>query len=380
MKVFRKTLKKKIDRTSKELTMVVNSDRPSSLDENWKRVFADILTALDFSLDSEVAFPTHMELYLGRCRELVEIDDQQVAADHPESTASDFLTHIEPRATMENLVVPEALQEEIEEIVFYCGHKDQIDRQIDPARLKSHGVFVNFHGASGTGKTLAAEIIAGRLGEDLFVVNYANLESELVGRTSKNIHAIFDLAKNTDAILMFDEADSFLSARITDLRQSADYGINTSRSQLLKELDVYKGVVIFATNNIVNYDVAFQRRFHYNIHFPLPESDARCQILQKHCLSDRLSSDVGFGGLAEEMEKFSGGDIENVVKRAVIQGMRDILGGYADSISPVHFEKAIKTVKSSKEAFASKATKPLPLQMIKASSREEPLPEREQKR
>jgi ATP-dependent 26S proteasome regulatory subunit len=302
---------------------------------------------------------------------MVDGENHGVKNDQPEGDATDFLTHIVPRARMETLVVPDALKEELEEIVFYCAHKEAIDEQIDPNGLKTHGVFINFHGRSGTGKTLSAEIIAGILNKELFVVNYANLESELVGRTSKNIHAIFELAQKTNCVLMFDEADSFLSARITDLRQSADYGINTSRSQLLKELDSYNGVVLFATNNIHNYDIAFQRRLHYNIEFPLPDPEGRYQIVRKHCLSNRISADVNFRELADKMEEFSGGDIQNVVKRAVVRGMQGILGRTAETIDQRNFEHAISVVRASKEAFTRETAKGIPLQVVRPSLAED---------
>ena len=112
----------------------------------------------------------------------------------------------------------------------------------------SRAIILNFYGKAGTGKSMAAEAVAKALGKKIYHINYSELESKYVGETPKNIRKAFECATRDDAMLIFDEADSFLGKRLTSVTQSADYGVNITRSVLLMELEKFAGVVVFTTN------------------------------------------------------------------------------------------------------------------------------------
>ncbi len=175
-------------------------------------------------------------------------------------------------------------------------------------------VALNFYGEPGTGKTLAAEAIANALGREILVVSYAELESKYVGETPKNIKAAFQKAAQTGAVLFFDEADSILGKRLTNVTQATDHSVNLTRSTTLMELDRFNGIVIFASNLVQNYDSAFLRRMIAHIEFPLPDLEQRINIWKAHLPPQLpIESDLNFERLGTASEGASGGDIKNAV-------------------------------------------------------------------
>src|SRR5699024_10413971 len=131
------------------------------------------------------------------------------------------------------------------------------------------------------------------LGQKMIDVNYAEIESKYVGDTSKNIVLAFETAKEENALLFFDEADSILGKRLTDVRQSADHSVNTSRSVMLKQLEAFEGVVVFASNMAKNYDGAFVRRILGHVEFELPDQPTRIRLWERYLLDTLpLADDV----------------------------------------------------------------------------------------
>lgn len=155
------------------------------------------------------------------------------------------------------------------------------------------------------------------MGKNIIRVNYAEIESKYVGDTPKNITAAFNKARSTDSVLFFDEADSILGRRLTSVTQSADHGVNVSRSVMLLQLDHFDGVVLFATNLASNYDAAFVRRIMAHVEFLLPDYQSRIKLWQMH-LPEMLplADDVRHESLADQSDGLSGGDIKNIVINA----------------------------------------------------------------
>ena len=183
---------------------------------------------------------------------------------------------------------------------------------IDPTRGRTA---INLYGTPGTGKTFAAEAIAHRLKKKILKVNYAELESKFVGDTAKNIVEIFRQARAQDAVLFFDESDSILGKRLTQVRHSTDHAVNVSRSVMLLQLDEFEGVTIFATNLARNYDSAFVRRIIAHIFMPLPGDEERRRLWTSHIpaqLPVELTEDDWLL-LTQKSEGLSGGDILNAV-------------------------------------------------------------------
>lgn len=176
----------------------------------------------------------------------------------------------------------------------------------------------NLYGAPGTGKTMCIEALAMEWGKKIIDVSYAEIESKYVGETGKNIVAAFKAAKEQDALLFFDEADSILGQRMTSVTQAADQAVNVARAVMLKQLDAFDGIVAFATNLARNFDGAFVRRIPIHIEIPLPDEKGRRRILEtilpnKVPFKDRID----FALLASKTSSLSGGDLKNVVVNAV---------------------------------------------------------------
>ena len=213
---------------------------------------------------------------------------------------------------------------------------------------------MSFFGPPGTGKSLAAEAIASKLEKKIIRISYADIESKYVGEGPKNVSAAFLAAEQQDAILFIDEADSMLSKRLTNVNQGSEQAINSMRSQMLICLERFHGIVIFATNLVVNYDKAFLSRL-INIPFELPDAGMRKKIWESHLLPREgngvmlnipLAADVDTQKLADEYE-MCGREIRNAVVNACVQAK---LSGEAE-VNQQHLSDAAREeLESSKEA------------------------------
>ena len=188
-------------------------------------------------------------------------------------------------------------------------------------------LILNFYGPPGTGKTMVSHAVARELGKKILAVNYAEVESKYVGDAPKNLLKAFEAATRDKAVLFFDEADSFLGKRITDVHNSSDQAINSLRSQMLILLEDFDGVVIFATNLAKNYDKAFDSRILKHIYFELPNRENREQIISlmipsKVPLAEGVDRKALCAQLAEISEGFSGREIKNAVLESLSLAVR----------------------------------------------------------
>ncbi len=209
---------------------------------------------------------------------------------------------------------------------------------------------INLYGPPGTGKSFAAEAIAAELGMGLIRANYAEIESKYVGETPKNIKAAFQKARETNAVLFFDEADSILGRRLSNITQSTDHAVNVSRSVMLLELDRFSGVTVFATNLASNYDTAFIRRILGHIEMPLPDAQARRRLWRMH-IPARLPVDLSpqdWDYLVSATEGLAGGDILNCVVAAAATALER--EGPACRIGQSDFAAAIQAARKARQA------------------------------
>lgn len=177
------------------------------------------------------------------------------------------------------------------------------------------GITVLFYGPPGTGKTMAAQVIASRLGMELYRAELSAVVSKYIGETEKNLKQIFDDAKKSQAILFFDEADALFGKR-TEVKDSHDKYSNMEAAFLLQEMERYNGVVILATNFVENIDEAFKRRMKFIIEFPFPSAKERREIWQKAIPDEMpLDYDVDLDFLSEKFE-LTGSGIKNAVYSA----------------------------------------------------------------
>ncbi|HKI03289.1 MAG TPA: ATP-binding protein [Thermoanaerobaculia bacterium] len=237
-------------------------------------------------------------------------------AEAPELKTVEMFKPEVPQRRFEELVVTPKVRFRIEAALARVVHHETLYHQWNLKKIDPHrsGMAINLYGPPGTGKTFCAEAVAQHLCKTIIKINYAEIESKYVGETPKNITAAFNRARETGAVLFFDESDSILGKRLTSIAQSADHGVNVSRAVMLTQLDSFSGVVIFATNLVRNYDGAFVRRILAHIEFELPDEPCRRQ-LWSFLLPAELpcEPDVDPEWLAQVSEGLSGGDMLNVV-------------------------------------------------------------------
>jgi SpoVK/Ycf46/Vps4 family AAA+-type ATPase len=222
-----------------------------------------------------------------------------------------------PRRKLGDLMIPAHAAQQLRSLLTKIRYHHVLYDDFGLGEIDPYGgrTAINLYGPPGTGKSFAADAIANELGMGIIRVSYAEIESKYVGETPKNIKAAFQKAREANALLFFDEADSVLGRRLTNVTQSTDHAVNVSRSVMLLELDRFSGVTVFATNLAVNYDPAFVRRILGHIEMPLPDSDLRRRLWRYH-IPARLPvqlNDADWDDLVVQTEDLTGGDILNIV-------------------------------------------------------------------
>jgi SpoVK/Ycf46/Vps4 family AAA+-type ATPase len=184
------------------------------------------------------------------------------------------------------------------------------------------GLNILFAGPSGTGKTMAAEIIAHELSLDLYKIDLSTVVSKYIGETEKNLARIFAEAETSNAILFFDEADALFGKR-SEVRDSHDRYANIEISYLLQKMEEYEGVVILATNLRKNMDDAFVRRMHFGVEFPFPTEPYRRRIWEGIWPADTpRDPDLDLDFMAQHFE-MAGGNIRNIALAAAFLAADD---------------------------------------------------------
>lgn len=186
---------------------------------------------------------------------------------------------IHTQAKWENLVLPEREKNILQDIIIQVKHITQVYENWGFGGVGKRGLGISalFAGASGTGKTMAAEMIAKTLDLDLFRVDLSAVTSKYIGETEKNLREIFDAAEAGGAVLLFDEADALFGKR-TQVQDSRDRHANMEVSYLLQRMEAYQGLAILTTNLKESLDQAFIRRLRFIVNFPFPNAAARSEI------------------------------------------------------------------------------------------------------
>lgn len=228
-----------------------------------------------------------------------------------------------PKYSLDDIILPQTVKEKILDITDYATNSKIVfeDWGLKKTHKYSKRIGINLYGESGTGKTMAAHAIAKYLGRKILIVNYADIESKYVGETPKNIRKVFDVAKETQSILFFDEADAILSRRVTNMSNATDVSVNQTRSVMLMIMNEYQDFIIFATNFIENFDSAFMRRISVHVKFDLPDLQCRKLLWQKY-IPDELPHNLNFDEIAEKFSNISGSDIANAVLNAAFKAAR----------------------------------------------------------
>lgn len=275
----------------------------------------------------------------------VTFSNKESKEEHKSDNQDLTFIPVTPRYSFNQVILPEKLKSEIDEALNVIRFQNLIYKQwgfekVDPIPKS----VLNFYGPPGTGKTMCAHAIAHKLGKKLLALNYAEIESKYVGEAPKNLMKAFEIAKQQDCVMFFDEADSFLGKRIQNVTQGADQALNSLRSQMLILLEEHSGVVIFATNLVTNFDKAFESRILKHLKFDLPNEEARTAIIRS-MLPDTLPfaapfTDEEFKCLAEATDGLAGREIKNAILDALL--VKATKEGENARFSCTDFEEAFK--------------------------------------
>src|SRR5688572_15859651 len=186
---------------------------------------------------------------------------------------------VTPERTLADVVLPPQTRRTLDQALAEVGHHNLIFERwgLGERHVSGRGLAFNFAGPPGTGKTICAEALAHELGRKLLVVDYAQAESMWYGETPKNIASTFRAAAEQNAVLFFDEADAIATRRSSGSPLPHDRENNVTINVLLRELEAFNGIVIFATNLAANFDPAFERRIRTHVLFEMPGRDDRVQ-------------------------------------------------------------------------------------------------------
>jgi hypothetical protein len=236
---------------------------------------------------------------------------------HSNPNLTGLARKIDPRFGWEDIVLPQDRLTQLQEIISTVRNRSEVLEAWGVGRklASSRGVTVLFSGEPGTGKTMAAEILAGELGLDLYKIDLSSVVSKYIGETEKNLERIFDEAESSNAILFFDEADALFGKR-SEVKDAHDRYANIEISYLLQRMEAYDGVTILATNLRANLDEAFTRRLQFAVDFPFPDEEHRLRIwLALFPPGVPRDPGIDFRNLAQRF-KLAGGNIRNIIVSA----------------------------------------------------------------
>jgi hypothetical protein len=217
-----------------------------------------------------------------------------------------------PTHDLRDLVLPPDKADVLHDIVRRVRHRRTVLENwgFDAVSARGRGLVALFHGASGTGKTMAADAIACSLHMQLFRIDLAGVVSKYIGETEKNLRAIFDEADRADAVLFFDEADALFGKR-SEVKDAHDRYANIEINYLLQRIEMFEGIAILATNKRSHLDEAFLRRIHVTLEFPLPRAAERVQLWDRSFpQAAPLAGDIDWDFLAQRFD-LTGGAIRN---------------------------------------------------------------------
>jgi ATPase family protein associated with various cellular activities (AAA)/winged helix domain-containing protein len=257
--------------------------------------------------------------------------------EHARRGLHGLATPVEPHARWDDLVLPETQVDTLRQIAAHVRHKALVNDEWGFAAKhpRGLGLTILFAGASGTGKTMAAEVIAAELGLDLYRIDLATVVSKYIGETEKNLRMIFSAAADTDAILLFDEADALFGKR-SEVRDSHDRYANLEVSYLLQQMEAYRGAAILTTNMPHALDPAFMRRLRFIVQFPFPDAAARARIWRGIFPAATPVGNLDWGQLAQL--NVAGGVIRNIATLAAFRAAAD--GGRVEAR---HILAAVRT-------------------------------------
>ncbi|CAG0930529.1 ATP-dependent zinc metalloprotease FtsH [Thermoflexales bacterium] len=222
---------------------------------------------------------------------------------------------LDPKATWEDLVLPAEQITLLHQIADQVGQRHKVYEEWGYAAKMNRGLGISalFAGDSGTGKTMAAEVIANELRLNLYRIDLSAVVSKYIGETEKNLRRLFDAAEDGGAILFFDEADALFGKR-SEVKDSHDRYANIEINYLLQRMEAYRGLAILATNLKSALDQAFMRRLRFSVNFPFPSAAERKVIWQKVFPPQVPKAELDYERLARF--NITGGNIHSIALNA----------------------------------------------------------------
>jgi len=272
----------------------------------------------------------------------------QICRQRSRRSLDQLARRTQTRAQWEDLILPDTQKQTLWQIITHVRERALVYRQWGFDEHSSRGLAVTalFSGVSGTGKTMAAEVIAGALDLDLFHVDLSTVISKYIGETEKNLRRIFDAAEESSAVLLFDEADALFGKR-SEVRDSHDRYANLEVSYLLQRMEAYQGVAILTTNMKQAIDPAFVRRIRFIVQFQFPDAGHRAVIWQRMFPARAPLAHLDYARLAQL--NVPGGVIHNIALQAaflaaaegqsismkhILEGARSEYGKLERSLTP----------------------------------------------
>ncbi|MEM9543285.1 MAG: ATP-binding protein [Cyanobacteria bacterium P01_E01_bin.42] len=235
---------------------------------------------------------------------------------------ADLAQRIESKATWDDLILPSEKKEILQEISGQIRYRTTVYHDLGFASKGARGLGISalFAGTSGTGKTMAAEVLARELAVDLYRIDLSRVVSKYIGETEKNLRRIFDAAETGGAILLFDEADALFGKR-SEVKDSRDRYANLEVSYLLQRMEEYQGLAILTTNLKDAIDNAFLRRIRFIVNFPFPTKKQRMAIWQRVFPPQTPTLELDYRKLAQ-LDK-AGGIIRNIAINSVFLAVNE---------------------------------------------------------
>jgi hypothetical protein len=248
----------------------------------------------------------------------------------------DLGARIRPRADWSSLVLPESQMRLLREIALQMRQRSRVYGEWGFEKQCNRGLGISalFSGPSGTGKTMAAEVLANELDLDLYRIDLSQVVSKYIGETEKNLRRVFDAAENAGAILLFDEADALFGKR-SEVKDSHDRYANIEIGYLLQRMEEYRGIAILTTNLKDALDRAFLRRIRFVVAFPFPDAQQRALIWERIFPPETPTSGLDIARLARL--NVAGGNIRNIAMNAAFLA--------ADRNAPVTAEDVLRAAR-----------------------------------
>ena len=307
------------------LRFIVN--KPGATDQRrlWQQALGSAAPKLNGSLDgvaSQYRLSAQTILNTG-----AEISSAISTSDNPDELLwracrtlgrrqlDDLAQRVEPTSRWEDLILPEHQKAILSQVASHLRNRLKVGDEWGFARKSARGMGLStlFTGESGTGKTMAAEVLANELHLDLYRIDLSTVVSKYIGETEKNLRKVFDAAEASGAILLFDEADALFGKR-SEVKDSHDRHANIEVSYLLQRMEAYTGLAILTTNLKTSLDTAFQRRLRFVVQFTFPDTDQREAIWRSVFPAATPTDGLDYRKLAQL--QVAGGNIRNIALNA----------------------------------------------------------------